>query len=115
MRPLLSESNESGGFSSIDTKRAKGVDLAKGLRDRNSPTCTFSQNGYGAQFASLSAPTDVNNTLWRVCVCVRRCAGRRGGGGQSNKHAAEENKCLAQKTCQQGFRRQRDRVVKVMD
>ena len=34
--------------------RMERFDLQKGLRDRNSPTCTLSQNGYGAcRFAIL--------------------------------------------------------------
>ena len=68
MRPLWYESNEGHGCSSIDTTRAKRVDLVKGLRDRNSPTCTLSQNGYGDQYASIIAASDFEKLLWRVCV-----------------------------------------------
>jgi len=28
----------------------------KGLRDRNSPTCTLSQNGYGASYSVQKGP-----------------------------------------------------------
>jgi len=31
----------------------------KGLRDRNSPTCTLSQNGYGAEAARFRGSSDM--------------------------------------------------------
>ena len=40
----------------------------KGLRDRNSPTCTLSQNGYGAEWITLRLFTRFyNNGKHDVC------------------------------------------------
>ena len=46
-------------------RRAERFDLEKGLRDRNSPTCTLSQNGYGDPCYSGGVASSVT---WRVCV-----------------------------------------------
>ena len=46
------------------TTRAKRLDLPKGLRDRNSPTCTLSQNGYGERFVRLALFAQ---------LCTRHC------------------------------------------
>ena len=38
----------------LRTRHTERFDLQKGLRDRNSPTCTLSQNGYGDSSVSIS-------------------------------------------------------------
>ena len=56
-------------------RRKKESNLGqKGLRDRNSPTCTLSQNGYGAETTRLRQYTGQRTTEVRVyawlCACV---------------------------------------------
>ena len=51
--PPVKRGNARGLFGSTLTPLTRKVDLnrgAKGLRGRNSPTCTLSQNGYGTPF-----------------------------------------------------------------
>ena len=54
---------------------ARGFDrwVKKGLRDRNSPTCTLSQNGYGASNSALYSLRLPHTWLhvWGLRVAVR--------------------------------------------
>jgi len=41
--------NTIGHSADIQQSRHEFAPIPKGLRDRNSPTCTLSQNGYGVE------------------------------------------------------------------
>ena len=47
------------------TNARNRTSIQKGLRDRNSPTCTLSQNGYGDCWAQLQDPTH-HQPLWAI-------------------------------------------------
>ena len=58
--------------------------ITKGLRDRNSPTCTLSQNGYGVNiFARLGVRAGGLRAAGGITAGerVHMQAGRRAGGG----------------------------------
>ena len=51
-------------------RRKKESNLGqKGLRDRNSPTCTLSQNGYGAETTDLCQYAK-QRTTFGACLCL---------------------------------------------
>ena len=51
----------------------------KGLRDRNSPTCTLSQNGYGAQVihcsSTVTAESFGHRVAWEAHLTMHRFSG----------------------------------------
>lgn len=62
----------------IEIEDRKNRCVTKGLRDRNSPTCTLSQNGYGAGTDS-TAYVPVHRTMFRLllllCLLLGGCCG----------------------------------------
>jgi len=62
----------------------------KGLRDRNSPTCTLSQNGYGAMYVRGQSPlhscaASVVGLVCRRCICCASLPSSVGRGGSQRE------------------------------
>ena len=59
----------------LRTRHTERFDLQKGLRDRNSPTCTLSQNGYGdspvSNYEAAAVLAERGKHLLTKCMCFR--------------------------------------------